>query len=158
MIWARNLPVNFSPNSMHTIKKDFGCFPAAHRQPTHPGHCALIHGHDWRFEASISSPVLDVHGFVIDFGNFRPIKEWLIEYFDHTLLLDRNDPMLKQFQNFLGDNNLAKIKVLDSVAAEGIAKMFFHKLEAWLAQVSPRAKLVSVTVHEDWKNSATYEP
>lgn len=147
----------------NTITKSFGDFPAAHRQPFHGGHCAQIHGHNWEFEVSIYclDNQLDGNGFVFDFGAFGPVKEWLRQNFDHTLLLQSNDPKLDDLLETIGmDGTLgvARIIVLPSVSCEGLARMFFEYMERFIKeQVGDRqVNVVSVTVREDGKNSATY--
>ncbi|MEZ4433662.1 MAG: 6-carboxytetrahydropterin synthase [bacterium] len=38
------------------------------------------------------------NGFVVDFGGLKVVKSWLTEHFDHTLLLDADDPLLQSFR------------------------------------------------------------
>lgn len=143
---------------MYFIEKDFGDFPCAHRQPRHGGHCKLLHGHNFCFKVKLAAEKVDEQGFIIDFGEFGELKAWLTEVFDHTLLLQTDDPQLEFLSRTLGDTGLAKIQVLDSVSAEGLAFLFFNVTLLWLKRAARNlpVKLVSVTVHEDWKNSATY--
>ncbi len=142
---------------MYKVQKDFGEFPAAHRQPFHSGHCAMIHGHNWRFVAELTATELDSNGFVFDFGQFAEIKEWLRHNFDHTLLLQDNDPLLGQLQAALSSS--ARILVRPSVSCEGLAYDFYARLGSFLVSqgVFPRVRVTKVTVFEDEKNSATYE-
>lgn len=71
--------------------------------------------------------------------------------FDHTLLLQHNDPELARIQSGVG--KYAKIQMVDSVSAEGLAKMVYEYI-----QLRPEVGhvLEYVTVEEDSKNSATY--
>ena len=77
-----------------TCSKTYTDLPFAHRQPSHQGHCALIHGHNWSFEFEFAADKLDECGFVIDFGKLKWLKDWINERFDHTLVLNESDPML----------------------------------------------------------------
>lgn len=140
----------------YTIQKDFGEFPAAHRQPFHSGHCAMIHGHNWRFVAYLKTTALDENGFVFDFGQFAEIREWLRQNFDHTLLLQNNDPELVHLMNTL--RGLARVICVDSVSCEGLAKMFFERLRVFIHTMglSERVLVERVVIFEDVKNSATY--
>ena len=36
--------------------------------------------------------------WVMDFGGLKPIKAWLEDLFDHTLLINEDDPALQFFQ------------------------------------------------------------
>lgn len=145
-------------NPRYSITKNFGEFPAAHRQPFHQGHCAQIHGHNWSFIVQIEGGPedLDGQGFLFDFGQFGDVKEWLRQNFDHTLLLQTDDPQLEHLTESIGD--LSRIVVLDSVSCEGIAKFFYDYVSGWLRHhaVGSGTVVASVTVTEDLKNSATY--
>lgn len=87
---------------MHRVTKVFKGYPFAHRQHTHDGHCRLIHGHNWDFEIALEADQLDENGFVYDFGKFGWLKEWLENMFDHTLLLNKDDPQLNFFAGSVG--------------------------------------------------------
>lgn len=146
---------------MFKIQKDFGEFPAAHRQPFHSGHCAQIHGHNWRFVAELTSDTLDENGFVFDFGQFAEIKEWLRHNFDHTLLLQENDPHIVLLTETLGKMGIeiARIIVKPSVSCEGLAEEFYDRLCTFLVSqgTASRVSVSKVIVYEDGKNSASYE-
>lgn len=145
---------------MITITKRYKDFPAAHRQHNHDGHCAQVHGHNWSFELTFTSEKLDENGFVIDFGKLKFIKEWLTEMFDHTLLINEDDP---EIPFFMGNNNgngrqLWDVRVIPNGSAEDLAKLVFDETFDLLEQHghADRVQLVSVTVYEDEKNCATY--
>lgn len=152
-----------------TCSKTYPDFPFAHRQPNHKGHCALIHGHNWSFTFVFGATTLDANGFVVDFGDLKWLKEWLTKMFDHTLVLNSDDPWL-QFLSFhlvdvtdpqnLGGFkeccHLADIRTVPNCGAEGLASYLLKEVDDMLAvRYGSRVRLVSVTVHEDSKNTAT---
>jgi 6-pyruvoyltetrahydropterin/6-carboxytetrahydropterin synthase len=148
---------------MHTVTKSYWDLPAAHRQPKHDGHCSLIHGHNWGFDIVFGCDVLDENGFVVDVGKLKPIKQWLEETFDHTLLLNEEDPLLDYIQqSFMRD--LCRMVIVPNCGMEGLAKLVFEKVSMLLANhdafalsVLKRTLLViEVTCWEDSKNRATY--
>lgn len=141
---------------MYKIKKRLGPYPFAHRQHTHDGHCALVHGHNWYFEIELFAHKLDKNGFVFDFGKFKILKELLAELFDHTIVLSQSDPALYEFT----DKTLFKVTALPSASAEGLAKFVAKHLADFLKMQDEdkRVGVSSVTVIEDEKNSATYIP
>lgn len=65
---------------------------AGHRVVGHEegrGKCARLHGHTYRFEVTVKSPVLLPIGFVVDFAQIKKIlDEW-----DHRLILWIDDPL-----------------------------------------------------------------
>jgi 6-pyruvoyltetrahydropterin/6-carboxytetrahydropterin synthase len=144
---------------MYHIKKRFNAFPFAHRQWTHDGHCAFVHGHNWNFIVELKSETLDDNGFVYDFGKFKTFKVWLADMFDHTCLINSNDPELERMESLAADN-LIDLRIVTSCSCEGLAEMIYDHLEHTVEDDGSRygAKLVSVTVEEDYKNSATYKP
>ena len=137
---------------MYSIKKRFGPYPFAHRQHSHDGHCQYVHGHNWYFEVEMKSYKLDSTGFVFDFGKFKPFKNWLEYMFDHTLLINQNDPYIDLF--IKESSLLWDMREVKSGSSEEIAVLVYNYLSAWLEDDAE--KLVSVTVIEDEKNGATY--
>lgn len=151
---------------MITCTKRYDDFPFAHRQPNHRGHCALIHGHNWGFEFEFGATHLDENFFVVDFGDLKWLKNWLTSQFDHTLVLNEDDPMLNYLRNALdsqpGEREgapLAKIVTVPNCGAEGLARHIFLTVNEGLVEIyHNRVFLTRVTVFEDGKNSATYTP
>lgn len=144
-----------------TITKRFGPYPAAHRQHNHSGHCRLIHGHNWTFEVTFKSAVLDPNGFVVDFGDFKDLKQEFERLFDHTFLVNHDDPQLAEFGK-LHDAGLARVVIVPSGSAEGIASLVHATALKWVYASHERSKrgvfVDSATVFEDDKNSATFNP
>jgi 6-pyruvoyltetrahydropterin/6-carboxytetrahydropterin synthase len=153
---------------MITCTKIYTDIPFAHRQPNHKGHCAMIHGHNWSFKFTFATDELDSNGFVVDFGELQWLRMYLNTMFDHKLLLNENDPMLGQLADFLGrvplgqDINahgclkLADIVTVPNCGAEGLAQFLLDAVGRMVrTDTSNRVFLLSVTVSEDSKNSAT---
>jgi 6-pyruvoyltetrahydropterin/6-carboxytetrahydropterin synthase len=145
---------------MENIKycqKIYADLPFGHRQHKHKGHCNLIHGHSWTFEFEFAARELDEAGFVVDFGGLKALKEFIDIQFDHTLVLNSDDP----FKETLECMNVANITEVASCSSEGIAD-YIGKFVSFLIynETGGRAWLHRVTVHEDSKNSATlyFEP
>lgn len=141
---------------MFTVTKRYQDLPAAHRQPNHPGHCRLIHGHNWAFDITFTAKEKDACGFVIDVGGLKPLKEALESKFDHQLLLNREDPELDRY----AQDRFCRLTIVEDCSMEGLAELVFY-----LAQEVCNAfeqnrdlKVVRVTCWEDSKNCATYEP
>jgi 6-pyruvoyltetrahydropterin/6-carboxytetrahydropterin synthase len=58
-------------------------FEASHQLPQHPGKCANLHGHSYRFVVEVSGDLDPVQGLVIDF--------WDLDKIVHEAVLDRVD-------------------------------------------------------------------
>src|SRR5690606_37914487 len=135
-----------------SITKRFSEIPFAHRQPLHEGHCSLIHGRNWSFEFEIGLKPghgLDQNGFIVDFGELKPVRKFLEDTFDHALVLSFDDPVKGAVQAF------ARIVELETASAEGIAEYVTAVVVAILGDKHPSARLLRTTVFEDSRNSAT---
>lgn len=147
---------------MFTVTKRYTDLPAAHRQPTHQGHCALVHGHNWAFDIDFQCDTLDSNGFVVDVGNLKTVKDCLIRHFDHTLLINHNDPSLPLFIK-MDQDGLVRVVIVDNCGMEALAKFVFGRVDvicsAFEHEGTPRGlRVTKVTCYEDSKNSATYTP
>ena len=92
----------------------------AWRQWAARSHCALLHGYSLGFRFTFAAEQLDERGWVIDFGKdgFGPIRDWLHETFDHTLLVAADDPERAEFLR-LRDRGLAEVRILPGAASTG---------------------------------------
>jgi 6-pyruvoyltetrahydropterin/6-carboxytetrahydropterin synthase len=74
---------------MYKITKRFE-FSASHQlynlPPDHK--CSRLHGHNYQVEVVLQSPKLDESGFVIDYGDLKPLKEFIDSTLDHRHLND----------------------------------------------------------------------
>jgi 6-pyruvoyltetrahydropterin/6-carboxytetrahydropterin synthase len=145
---------------MITCTKAYTDLPFAHRQPSHDGHCAWIHGHNWSFVFTFAATTLDACGFVIDFGKLGFLKAWIAERFDHTLVLNYDDPELPLLRETLTSPDLiASIFEVPDCSSEGLAAFLLQEVNAVIqAHTGGRVSVARVEVVEDSKNSATATP
>ncbi len=73
------------------IRKSFR-FEAAHVLPHHPGKCARLHGHSYRFEVAVAGPLQSsgpAQGMVVDFDDIAAVvRPHVVERLDHSSLND----------------------------------------------------------------------
>jgi len=95
-------------------------FCYGHRLLNYQGKCRYLHGHNGRVEIQLSSKRLDARGMVRDFDEIkRTIQRWIDETLDHTMLLNRNDPLIAKLKG-------ERIFLLaTNPTAEHIAKLIF---------------------------------
>jgi 6-pyruvoyltetrahydropterin/6-carboxytetrahydropterin synthase len=84
--------------SAHTCSKSFKDFPCSHRQWRHAGHCRFLHGYNRSFTFWFQAEILDGNGFVVDFSSLRQLEQRLFDQFDHTVLVNSDDPLMDQWQ------------------------------------------------------------
>jgi len=128
------------------------------RQPNaFHSHCSLLHGYSLAFSFKFGAEVLDDKNWVVDFGGLKILKEWLKSSFDHTLVVDRDDPFMKDLLE-LEAKGLAKVVVMPGVGCEKFAEHAFHKADALVKEMTDgRCFAVSCEVSEHGANSAIYE-
>ena len=100
---------------MYRISKQF-TFDAAHQLFGLPeGHqCGRLHGHTYRVEVVIEADSLTAEGWILDFGDLRPIREYIDNYLDHQNLnevLDFQPTAEKLAQHFFDET----VAMLDGI-------------------------------------------
>lgn len=79
-------------------------FDAAHALYNYDGLCSNIHGHSYKLQVTIiGKPSIDIEshklGMVMDFGVFKNIiKKNIIDVFDHSLIINKNNPIEKEIR------------------------------------------------------------
>lgn len=144
---------------MITCSKIYKDIPFAHRQHNHDGHCRFIHGHNWAFKFTFGAAELDENGFVVDFGKLKWLKTWLDAAFDHSLVLNIDDPQREHLEAVLEKTELAEILWVPNCGAEGLAQWLLEKVSEMLRHQTADRKqgtvyLLEVEVFEDERNSA----
>ena len=132
-------------------------------------HCELLHGYALKFKVWFASnePLeenqLDDMNWIVDYGGFKDapvgngMKAWMNHMWDHTLLIQKDDPYADVFEQ-LGQMGLAKVHLLDKMGAESNAKLVFDKFNEVLSKTDAgRCKVIKVECFENDKNSSIYE-
>ncbi|MCT0200308.1 6-carboxytetrahydropterin synthase [Synechococcus sp. CS-1325] len=141
----------------YSCSKRFGSYPCCHRQWRHPGHCRFVHGYSREFTCWFRAHRLDANGFVVDFSSLRPLAEQLAEQFDHTVLINADDPLLVQWQA-LHNLEALDLRVMANVGMEGSAAWVWERANRLLAdRDSGRSCCWKVEARENEKNAACFE-
>ena len=136
-------------------------YSIAYRQWRADSHCRFIHGYALGFDFEFESEKLDVRNWVCDFGGFCTLKDFLGEYFDHTLLVAQDDPELEFFKE-IDRRGLAQVREVEATGCEGLSKfLYWYVNEVWLPEngYGPESGVHcrKVHVHETEANSAWVE-
>ena len=149
---------------MYYVTKTYGHelgLSACFRQHRAESHCRFLHGYALSFAIAFHAQKLDKNGWVIDFGSLKPIKEHLVEMFDHKLLVAEDDPMLDTFR-WLDEHNAADVIALPRVGCEAFAAYVFDFVHNWIKiKGDPDlwqrgVKVISVECREHGANAATF--
>jgi 6-pyruvoyltetrahydropterin/6-carboxytetrahydropterin synthase len=120
-------------------------------------HCRLVHGYALAFRFVFATDELDERNWCFDFGGLKPIRSWLHDMFDHTMIVAEDDPHLPDFRS-LAEKGLLALRVLPQVGCEATAKYVFDHVARFVAdQTAGRVWLETVEVREHGGNSAVYE-
>ena len=155
---------------------------AVFRQPNADhSHCRFLHGYSLAFTFTFACEELDNRNWAVDFGGLRPLKAWLEDMFDHTLLVAKDDPHLDKLTNlgttyervapsgigpgqFNDTTKLAEVRIVDGVGCEKFAEMIYQELELFISKwkdegslLNETVKVTSVEVFEHAGNSAIYQ-
>jgi len=137
--------------------KRFWNFPCCHRQHKHDGHCRFIHGYSREFKFWFECTHLDENNFVVDFSALDELKSWLEHMFDHTVLINADDPERALFEQ-MHAREVVNLRILPSVSMEATAKYVFEYADVLVRKsTAGRCWVAKVLVAENDKNSAEYE-
>lgn len=118
------------------------------------GPCAKWHGYDRSVHFEFSgSP--DNHGWIVGFGDLRPIKHFLEYYFDHTALIGGDDPRLTKALR-ANEEGLVDLRVLPyGVSMEMSSIFIWEQVNPFIYNLTDGRAFVSrVESREHEKNSA----
>lgn len=136
---------------------------ACFRQWRATSHCRHLHGYALEVKLTFQSDELNALNWVVDFGSLKPVKEFLVDNFDHKTIVAQDDPELDRFHN-LWEAGLVDLVVIPFVGCEGFAKYIADNVVAILQNVEVQGDtdngvfLKSVEVREHGANSAIYFP
>lgn len=146
--------------------KKFNNFSVAIRQwKAQHSHCQLLHGYAFEFKVwfasveTVEEKQLDEMNWIVDFGLFsrNGLKDWLNDMFDHTTIIEADDPQLDSFK-MMEELGLLKLVVMDKIGAESAAKLVFNKFNDVFSKTEGgRVKVVKVECNENTMNSGIYE-
>jgi 6-pyruvoyltetrahydropterin/6-carboxytetrahydropterin synthase len=136
-------------------------------------HCELLHGYSLEFKVWFESNEPDVNkqlddmNWIVDYGGFKStdaqptpgngLKDWMNNMWDHTMLIEKDDPYLDLFQT-MAMEGICKLKVMDAMGAESCAKLVFDKFNDVLSKTDAgRCRVFRVECFENKNNSSIYE-
>ena len=154
---------------MYLSTKRFQNFSVALRQhKAQHSHCKLLHGYAFEIKVWFASneddidKQLDDMNWIVDFGGFKSpphgngIKDWMNHMFDHTTLIEHDDPYRDLFEQMQMEG-LCKVHFLPKMGCESIARLVYDKLNETLSKTDAgRCRVVKVEVSENAYNSGIY--
>ena len=133
--------------------------PCAYRNWKSDSDCYLLHGYCRSFKFVFGCKNLDKQGFVVDFGGvMKEVKRQLEYWFDHTVILQADDPLVGIFRK-LEELGHVHLRTFPLISCEGLAEYIGEYVDALLKTMTyERAWVISAEVIEAEKNSGVYTP
>jgi len=129
-------------------------FEAGHRLAKgYPGNCRHVHGHSYlaTVEMALTARTLNKYGFVKDFGDFKELKKWVDDNWDHAFLVADDDFSMR---DFLKEDGQQHFVFEGNPTAENIAKVLFGKASEILNDSC--SKVTKIIVKETATSEAIY--
>ena len=115
-----------------------------------------MHGYSRSFTLQFAATKLDPCGFVVDFSSLRPLDSKLRDQFDHTFLVNADDPLLVEWHR-LHQLGAIDLRVMDNVGMESTALVVWEWANAlMLERDGGRTCCWAVEARENIMNAAVY--
>lgn len=155
-------------NKYQSTKKFDNYSVALRQHKAQHSHCQLLHGYALEFQVTFESVepleenMLDEMNWIMDYGGFKDqpqgngLKSWMNHMWDHTTLIEKDDPQLETFK-YMEELGLLHLRILDKIGAESAAKLVFDKFNDVMSKTGGgRVKVVRVECWENKNNSSIY--
>ena len=137
-----------------TLSKTFR-FEAAHRiAKGYEGKCKHIHGHSWNGSIKVSCSKVDQFGMGVDFGIIKQFLKQIEDYFDHKLILYKEDTALIKVCQQQGWDVV--IFDDDNPTSERIARYIYEEAVAFFQDQSIDCSIDAVKVCETCTSSCEW--
>ena len=146
-----------NPFFKFSCSKSYDDFPCSHRQWRHEGHCSFVHGYSRSFTFWFTAKELDENSFVVDFSSLKPLEKRLKKQFDHTFLINKDDPLLDYWVN-LHNLKALDLRIMDNVGMEATSELIWKWTNEYLQDKDKgRTCCWKTESKENKSNKASYE-
>lgn len=139
-------------------------FCAGHRILGHKGKCRYLHGHNYSAIMRLEAVQLNPLGMVADFSVVKDvIGKWIMDNWDHNMILSTNDPVLSLPQGLDIDEEdiwagKAPYVLRNNPTAENIAVCLWNRIIELCPTIPGLTvvKLIEVIIKESENTYASY--
>lgn len=103
-------------------------FDAAHFLADYQGKCRNIHGHRWRVIMKVNKEDLEKDGMVVDFSKLKEDLKQEVDYFDHTLIIEKDSLRPATYQALL-EEDFRIIQTDFRPTAENFSRFFYEQFK-----------------------------
>lgn len=131
------------------VSKEFR-WEMAHRLPFHKGRCKNLHGHSYKALIQFEGE-LNQNGMLIDFYDIFTLVNPIIDELDHSIICDKNDPLLMELANKIND----RVVIIDRpTTAENISIYIAERILK--TNYPENLKAITIQVYETLDTFAEY--
>ncbi len=113
-----------------------------HRLPDHFGLCKNIHGHSYKMILTVEGQ-MNEQQMVIDYYDLEKIINPIIQEFDHSFMVNKNDKIVLEFLNQIQSK---KVEVDFDATVENICLFVLNKIKD--ASLPKNIRAITVRVYE----------
>jgi len=130
----------------------------AFRQPKASSHCRHVHGYKLYSKIWFSCKELDENNWVVDFGGLKQLRRKLQDKYDHSLCIDRQDPLLDFFKQLDFQDGCNLVIMESGTGVERITEDVYKISNEFIkSKTINRCVVDKVEVWENVNNSAIYK-
>ncbi len=136
---------------MHKIEKKYH-FYAGHRNENLKDKCFNLHGHTYYITMVFELPYDKKTGITMLFSEIDKVVKPIIKQLDHSLLIHKQDPLLKYLDMFCEQEGVGlKLYLMDNLtSAENLSRHIFEK-------VAKKLPIVKILLQETTTSTVSYE-
>ncbi len=143
------------------IKKIFKAEVAHRLTSSYSKRCQSYHGHSYTFELELSSSTFNKDAMLLDFGELKKVMFNFMDAFDHSMILNSEDPFTPAMVAIMEQGNMRYMVVPYNPTAEKMAEHIFqvaiHEgLPISAVKVNETLTGQATWTYEDWKRQDDY--
>lgn len=136
-----------------------------HMLTHHPDKCRFPHGHTRKVEIILEADALDQQGMVCDFKVVKDAVGEFLDFYDHALCMNTEDPMFLTLKSAYGERVIGfeRTEPTTEILAQTFFEHIAQELHRYATQentrysLRPQVRLVRVRVWETSSSWAEFE-
>ena len=123
-------------------------FEAAHLLPNYDGPCANLHGHSYKFTATVSGPQKPPFGMIMDYKDLKKVMKAVMP--DHMYLHFKGNEISEDIVSVLDKYGLKYMTFPEATSAENMTPYIAEALQNYITNELGLTdiKVVNVEIHE----------
>jgi len=125
----------FGRTARFHVRTTFDNLPCCHRSSTNPGNRYFLHGYERAFEIEFACAETEPDGLVVGSRALKKVRKALRKQFDHTTLVDANDPERDLFE-LLAKRGVIDLRIMENSGMEGSTAWVFETVDSIVGRIT----------------------